>query len=176
MTDPHAVFDSCIRHSFQLSRPLFPSTLPLKRLFLRACEVLTAPSPSPLLRAQSEPDVCRMKVHICGSVCSPVVCAYVLSREAKIDFAVQELYNQFFVGNLVTSFHREEEAVSGARKLTRALKKGGFKLAPYRAPPVGPSWRRCLDNQLRFSTWTWMACQPSGCLACRWILRLTATC
>jgi len=98
-------------------------------------------------RGQAEPDLCRMKVHIFVSVCSPAVCAYVLSRAAEdadpedVDFAVQEVKSQFYVDNWVTSFRTEEEAVNGAAKLTRALKKGGFELAQW-----GSSSRSVLES------------------------------
>jgi hypothetical protein len=88
-------------------------------------------------RGQAELDVCRKKVHIFGSVCSSAVCAYVLNRAAEdadpedVDFAVQEVKGQFYVDNWVTSFRTEEEAVGGAEKLTRALKKEGFELAQW---------------------------------------------
>jgi hypothetical protein len=78
-----------------------------------------------------------MKVHIFGSVCSPAVCAYVLHRAAEdadaedAPFAVQEVENQFYVDNWITSFNTEEEAIAGAAKLTRALAKGGFELAQW---------------------------------------------
>ena len=54
-----------------------------------------------------------MKVHIFSSVCSPAVCAYVLSRAAKdadpedVNFAIQEVKDQFYVDNSVTSFRTE---------------------------------------------------------------------
>jgi hypothetical protein len=99
------------------------------------------------LRVQAEPDVCRMKLHIFGYVCSPAVCAFVLSREAEdadfedVDFAVQKVKSQFYVDNWVTSFRTEVEAVSGTAKLTESLKKGGFKL-----PHWGSSSRSVLES------------------------------
>jgi hypothetical protein len=88
-----------------------------------------------------------MKVHIFGFVCSPAVCAYVLSRAAEdadaedVDFAIQEVKNQFYVDSWVTSFRTEEEAGGGAAKLTRVLKKGGFELAQW-----GSSSRSVLES------------------------------
>ncbi len=69
-------------------------------------------------RGESLLVICRMKVHIFYSVCSPAVCAYVLHCAAQdadaedVQFAVQEVENQFYVDNWITSFRTEEEAVT----------------------------------------------------------------
>ena len=80
-------------------------------------------------------DLCRMVVHIFGSPCSPAIAMHVLRRAAAdadpkdAAIALKEVIEHFYVDNWITSFRAEDEAVSTALALFRALRKGGFELA-----------------------------------------------
>ncbi len=85
----------------------------------------------------AHPQVYRMAVHIFGAICSPAVCAYVLRQSAldavpdDVKLVLSQVDNHFYVDNWVSSFKTEAEATEAASAVTKALKKGGFKLAEW---------------------------------------------
>ncbi|XP_038073422.1 uncharacterized protein LOC119741653 [Patiria miniata] len=86
---------------------------------------------------QREPEVYRMLVHLFGAVSSPSCANYALKKKATDNEhkyrreVIEAIHNDFYVDDFVKSVATEDEGISLAQDMKRAVAEGGFKLTKW---------------------------------------------
>ena len=105
-------------------------------------QVRVRPSDGPAFRfiwrdpgSTQPPDIYQMDVHLFGAVSSPAVCSNALQRAVKdsndSETLLPQITRHFYMDNWLVSFPAADEAISTAKRLTEALKIGGFPLTQW---------------------------------------------
>lgn len=86
---------------------------------------------------EQNPQVCRMKVHICGAKSSPSCCTYALKITATDnkhlieDITQMTILNNFYMDDCLVSVNDIPTALNLRKELVSTLALGGFKLTKW---------------------------------------------